>query len=44
MNLYKTLAPLPFGNPDEEDTDEVVTEGHGRNACLPGNALRCIAK
>src|SRR5205814_6578334 len=27
MNPYDTLAPLPFGNPDEEDTDEVVTEG-----------------
>ena len=29
MNPYDTLAPLPFGNPDEENTDEVVTEGTG---------------
>jgi hypothetical protein len=26
---YETLEPLQFGNPDEEDTDEVVTEGTG---------------
>jgi hypothetical protein len=29
LNPYKTLPALPFGNPDEEDTDEVVTEGTG---------------
>jgi hypothetical protein len=29
LNPYDTLAPLPFGNPDEGDTDEVVTDGTG---------------
>ncbi len=29
MNPYDTLPALPFGNPDEEETEEVVTEGAG---------------
>jgi hypothetical protein len=28
-NPYDTLPALPFGNPDEEETEEVVTEGAG---------------
>ena len=29
MNPYDTLPALPFGNPDEEETEQVVTEGAG---------------
>jgi hypothetical protein len=29
LNPYDTLPPLPFGNPDEEETEEVITEGTG---------------
>ena len=29
MNPYDTLPALPFGNPDEEETVQVVTEGAG---------------
>jgi len=28
-NPYDTLPALPFGNPDEEETEQVVTEGAG---------------
>ena len=29
LNPYDTLDSLPFGNPDEEETEEVITEGTG---------------
>src|SRR5438067_6049687 len=29
VNPYDTLPALPFGNPDEEETEQVVTEGAG---------------
>jgi hypothetical protein len=29
LNPYDTLDSLPFGNPDVEETEEVITEGTG---------------
>jgi hypothetical protein len=47
VNPYDTLAPLPFGNLDEADTDEVVTEGTGAMLwILAGeqSGLRCTSR